>query len=363
MIFINSVDSNERRIFLDYLRIFSTFVVIFSHVTSDKLYSLNVNSTDWQITNICESLARYPVPLFVMISGTLFLNRNFSINSIYKKYIFRLIISFFVWSFFYYLFYVGDFKQNFMNLFSKGKTGYLVIIIKGHYHLWFIPTIIGVYMAIPIIKKIIYDKKVLEYFLILSFIFWLLIPQAIQLIRDFGTPSSINLVNAFGYLISEMNINIFLGYIFYFILGYYLSNLELSNKKRKILYLFGLIGFLFTCLITSFLSLKFQKPVLSYYKNYGVNTMLLAVSIFVFFQNHNFKLRKINNFIIRMSKFSFGAFLVHPFFISKIRVMTFSKQLPNSLYYILIISVIVFVCSFLVSALLNKIPLVKKYIV
>lgn len=46
--------------------------------------------------------------------------------------------------------------------------------------------IAGIYICLPIIKKISEDDKISNYFLIISFVFWFLLPQISQLVNDFG---------------------------------------------------------------------------------------------------------------------------------------------------------------------------------
>ncbi len=91
----------ERKIYCDYLRLLATFAVIILHVSASNWYSANVNSIEWQSFNFYDSIVRWCVPIFVMISGSLFLNKDISLKTIYNKYIPRMIIAFFTWSIFY----------------------------------------------------------------------------------------------------------------------------------------------------------------------------------------------------------------------------------------------------------------------
>ena len=53
--------------------------------------------------------------------------------------------------------------------------------------MWFIYMIIGLYMITPFLKRIVADEKLTRYFLILSFIFALLIPEIIRIINLFNS--------------------------------------------------------------------------------------------------------------------------------------------------------------------------------
>ena len=161
----------EQRInFLDYLRVFAIFFVIMIHVSAQNWYKIDVNDFFWQTFNFYDSISRWSVPVFVMISGALFLNKDIIISQIYKKYILRLMISFLVWSAFY--------------CFLGNRSLSLKNILNGEYHMWFIFMIIGLYMLSPIIREIVKNKKIMKYFLLLAFIFTFFIPFVNQIIHD-----------------------------------------------------------------------------------------------------------------------------------------------------------------------------------
>ena len=78
----------ERKTYCDYLRLIATFAVVVLHVAASNWYSTDVNGLEWQSFNFYDSVVRWGVPIFVMISGSLFLSREISIRKIYSKYIF-----------------------------------------------------------------------------------------------------------------------------------------------------------------------------------------------------------------------------------------------------------------------------------
>ncbi len=91
------VKKEERVQYLDYLRVISAFAVIVIHDVSIELAEINVFSIDWALLNIFSGIARWAVPVFVMISGTLFLGREIPISKIYSKYVLRLVTAFVFW--------------------------------------------------------------------------------------------------------------------------------------------------------------------------------------------------------------------------------------------------------------------------
>lgn len=138
----------DRIIYFDYLRVCATFAVMILHISAPNWYTTDVNGFEWQVFNFFDSIVRWGVPVFVMISGALFLNREISLKTLYSKYVFRMVISFLVWSVIYTFFGGG-------NLVDKMPT----MLVQGHYHMWFIPMIIGLYICIPLIKPIVECEK------------------------------------------------------------------------------------------------------------------------------------------------------------------------------------------------------------
>lgn len=361
----------NRIIYFDHLRVLATFAVVVLHVASVNWYSSDVNGTDWQMFNFYDSIVRWGVPIFLMISGALFLRRDIAISRIYKKYVLRIGVAFIAWSFIYYLLSFGipspkNIAEQFLGLFKDGKTQRIVSIIGGQYHLWFLPMIVGIYLCLPIIKKIVEDKRIEKYFLILSFIFGFLIPQVVNLTNDFATDNIKAVVNAINGEIGLMDMRMVLGYAFYFILGYYLSVTDFNKKTRAIIYALGLFGFAFTIIADSAVSIKAQTPTATYYGNFCVNILFEAVAVFTLYKNLSFKNERFNRLIKVMSKLSFGAYLVHVLFIDKLNTVfainTLSLPVPSYIA-VIIISLTVFVLSFLVSAILNCIPVIREYIV
>ena len=102
--FENKDDS--RLVYLDILRIISIFGVLTIHTSCQVINSSvfkmpPIGSMNWNVAAIYNSLSRFSVPVFLMISGALFIGRDLSISLLYKKYVARLLASYLVWSFFY----------------------------------------------------------------------------------------------------------------------------------------------------------------------------------------------------------------------------------------------------------------------
>ena len=216
-----TMKEHERNTAYDYLRVLASFGVIILHIAAKKFLSLSVYSNEWQVLNFYDSIVRWTVPVFVMISGALFLNRDIPIRKLYLRYIPRLAVAFVVWSFAYAISTGYDFKAH------------KVMWLSGHYHMWYIPMCIGLYAALPIVKQIVSNKRIAYYYLLLSFVFAFIIPSVMALAKDFGPQWMNSLVRVANDVITDMHMQLVLGYSAYFVLGYVLSKFDFRDLVKS----------------------------------------------------------------------------------------------------------------------------------
>lgn len=353
----------KRKIYCDYLRLIATFAVVVLHVSASNWYGADVHGLAWQSFNFYDSATRWSVPIFVMISGALFLGREIPIKKIYSKYILRLVIAFFTWN----LFYAIMTQETSRHGIIYGLKTHKEAIVSGHYHMWFVIMIIALYMCIPFCKKIVSDTLTTKYFLILSFVFSMMIPWIVQLLKDYVVGSNEQLVKFVGIVnskLSVMSMNMMLGYSFYFVLGYYLDKIELNKKQRIIIYILGIIGLVFTILVDLNLALKMHQPCGNYYGNFRVNVLLEVVAVYTFFKYREYKNLRLNKFVYLISQYTLGIYLIHAFFIEKYAsIFKFNTLSFNAMVSVPVVSVVVFISAIIVSALLKYIPIIKKYCV
>jgi len=348
---VQETTPTNRIVYLDYLRVFATLAVMILHISAQKWYTTDVNSFDWKTFNFFNSIVRWGVPVFVMISGALFLNRDLSVQKIFSKYVLRLLLAFGVWSAIYAGFAEGD---------TLTRAG---MLLEGHYHMWFLPMIAGLYICLPFIKAIISSEKRLQYYLALAFLFAFVKPEMLNLAGDFASVSLLRNVQIIHKQADNMNMQLVLGYASYFVLGYYLDKVNLSKTKRIAIYLLGAVGFATTILLDLFVALKTQKSCGTYYNYFTVNVLLESIAVFTWVKYRKGK-AKTQPLIGKLSKLSFGAYLVHTLVIEQLDAQLGLNTLScNAVFSVMGLGLIVFVTSFAVSLILNRIPLAKDYIV
>lgn len=351
----------SRIIYLDILRIIATIAVIFTHVSAMHLEDLSCNSTDWQIHNIYASLSRWSVPIFLMISGALFLNhdKNVKISILYKKNILRIMTALIVWSFLYAIFQYLTIER-YHNL-----SSIIGLTIIGHYHLWFLYLILGIYISLPVLVKISENKNVLHYFMLASFIFTFILPLITETGKNILPRQVWDSFNAHPYFLEAINHNynffcphIFIGYVFYFMFGHYLNIKEINTTLIRFIAFGGLLGAIGIILGTYFSTSSQNEFSGSFYHYLNICPLFEATAIFCFVKYIPHHHGRIN---VMLSKASFGTYLIHPMLIEICLMFDIDTMIICPLLSIPLMVFIIFITSTLISYVLMQIPIIKRF--
>lgn len=325
--------------------------VIIIHVGGKGWHNGDVYTADWDINNIFASLLRWAVPIFCMISGALFLDneKNINIKDLYRKNILRIATAFLCWSSIYAM--ASAFIKSDWNVIEIAKD-----IISGHYHMWFSFMIAGFYIVVPIVRKITEDKKITEYFIIISIITTFLITQLL----------SFEVLSEGSKIIDKFKFEITLGYTPYFIIGYYIHKYGVSKKLQRVIYTLGVLSFIGTTVATAVFSKHYGEPFDTFHENLTMNVLFESLTVFLLGKNVLSKIKfspKSTNLIHTLSRDTFGIYLSHVLFIEVLDKLGFGATAFTPLLSIPLITIVVFVLSALLSDVLNKTPVLKKYIV
>ncbi|WP_163880442.1 acyltransferase [Paenibacillus favisporus] len=284
------MQNNVRNINFDLLRIIAIIGVIFLHVSSPLHQTFAEPIIWWHIGNVYDSAVRWTVPVFFMISGAFLLNKNEPINRFLKKRFSTILPSFFVWSVIYYFWEIKR-QEDIGNIVEPSAKTFFYNFLNGniYYHLWFIYTILGLYLVVPIIRLFVQNatKQHIQYFLLLWF---------------FGNTVLTTLEIFLGIKVA-IPLNLFTDYLGYMILGSYLNMIGMTKKSRIIIYTISLIAFLAEIYGTYFLSVVANKGIYSYYFHhpFSITNILISISIFIFFKHLNIKCLKTHTSVITIS--------------------------------------------------------------
>lgn len=135
---------------VDYAKTLAIVCVVMIHVSSEVLLGRQIGSAAWLEGLFWSSLARGAVPLFLMCSGVLFLDRSggLSVRRIWKRNIPHILLALLVWAAVYKL--VPRFLHE--RLTAEALRTILLELLCGQHegHLYFLHIMLLVYAALPV---------------------------------------------------------------------------------------------------------------------------------------------------------------------------------------------------------------------
>ena len=343
----------QRILYLDTLRSLAIVAVVLLHSAAWNWYHTPVDTVGWQVLNVYDSIVRFCVPVFFMVSGALFLQpeRNITLTSILRKYIPRILVAYVVWSAFYAV--LGTYGPG-----GNGSIRSLIAqFVLGHYHLWFLFVLGGLYLVTPLLRAITKDRTNAWYFVILAFIFASVLPVLTHLPQV-------------GYLISRVlettRMHLVLGYTLFFVLGYLLSTMRLTRKRVTLISVFGVVGVIATAALTSLFSLRAGEPTAFFYDFLTPNVVVAAVAVFTLVRAISTRRApsdaKPHPVLALIGTLSFGIYLVHPFFQWLYQQFDISASFAPTIVSVPLLTLMILIPSGVVAWLLQRIPKVGSYI-
>lgn len=151
-------------------------------------------------------------------------------------------------------------------------------------------------------------------------------------------------------------------YLGYFILGWYIYNKEISTKKRKWLYILGLLSVSFCFLFTNVYFMKMGIKNSCLYEYFSITTCIYSLAVFVFVK---YWIKRQNLAGINLQKFSkhtLGIYLIHVFVLEYICKMGLNTLSFNPVLATVLITIIVYTISYLITFVIRKIPFLKEIV-
>jgi surface polysaccharide O-acyltransferase-like enzyme len=319
---------------------------VFSPINS--YFSNSLTKQESYICIVLNNLWQWCVPIFVMITGVLFLNpeKDISLEKILKKYVFRVVLAIIVFGI-PYCFMEIFFEANFSFKFSQiGIATFNAIQGKSWDHMWYLYMIAGLYLSIPLIKTFVINasKSVIKYTLAVLFIFTSIIPSLESIFQyKFGIYIPINSV-----------------YVFYLLLGYYIhyNKLKIKNIILMALIMVYVLFVIFMPLNKNFISFENAGRIILTGYNSPIVIMVTAAVFCLLYQGG-----KKNKAMDIIAPMCFGIYLIHTLFINFL--YKFIKLTPEKyplIIVIVLVTIITIVLSICFSYLARKIKIIKIYL-
>lgn len=329
-----------------YLRAIACLAIVFLHSITSSLGLLGVdNEGTKQILRVTQLFLMFGTPTFVFISEVLITNsyQDRIPNGFFNQRIKFILVPYIVMGIFYAWF-------NLWNLDMLNVTSFLSLamenVLLGRYHGYFVLIIFQFYILHFIFQKYIIDK----------YPPWLML--SIALIVNVGYLGVFNVIrlpeSAHIYLLQFWRGDfklLFMGWIFYFTVAFYCgknfnSTKELISRnigKIVLLLILSVSLLMFNYFILGFSSVHSKRFDIVFYTISIIGILIYSVS----------KMKKVPSVIMLVSRYAFGIYLLHPFFIKLIERYEWIPN-DNLLFYIVITFLLAVMGSIVLTFLLNR---------
>lgn len=349
----------NRSLFLDKLRVAATCAVVLLHTVTGVMDTTDMSkySLEKIVFLVALDLITWCVPIFVLISGYLFLNpaKEISFRQMLTKYCRRILLALFLFGVPYACLELIAVERTF----RVGMLGEAVLMVcrgKTWSHMWYLYMILLLYLVTPALKWLLKRMPrtilygVLAFLLlgssILPFVKKLFELEALVVLPDGGI------------------------YFFYYLCGYLFAsakgNAAKESGKRKVLsriafaVLFGLFGGMVCSRLFGNYSVQ-----MAYNYPFTVAASLLLMWL-AWSREHGRDLNKEakgRDLLGRMSGLCFTIYLIHPVFLNVFYKFLHITLLDFPIWFSLPgIFLVVLVLSLIVAWLLYQIPIMRKWV-
>lgn len=336
--------------YIDFLRFIAAIAVIVIHVLGPFRYLYGeIPDSEWLAAAGFNSLTRWAVPVFMLISGALLLSteRAFQCQHYMTKRLSKVAIPFVGWTIIYAI--VAGFMVEgiFTGQWASSAT---LDILKSSpidpvwYHLWFFYDFIPLYFVIPFLIPLL--KQALPEHIKLALLTW-----AILFLMHWLKVGSF----------LQQNLVLYSGYL---VLGWYLFNRD-NRPQLKWWAIAGISMLLFNFAGTWFLAIE-KGAYSSFFMGYKtLNTAVIGGMLFVLAQTYAHNIQgKLRALVSLISTYSLGIYLVHPLLLIPVRDLNngFYEVFGSNWIAIPTLALVTLFLSLFFTMLLVKIPLLRRLV-
>lgn len=355
------MDKNKRIIKYDIARTFAILCVLLCHCT-ETIYNLSPNGWDglsnqsriFMISSF--TIGRLGVPIFLFLSGALLLKKQIETDEdvfkFYKNNLLPLVIANSIWVIIYNIFFC--FTNQEANVTFENIIKELLIMKNVPVpNMWYFPMIIGMYIGIPFIAKLVntFSVKSFSLLMITTFISSFTLPVINIILAIFGIENSWNTL---------LDLN-FLGgtYGLYILLGYCISH----KNKIKINNIWISIIAILNFGITVGIQLLSYSNISKYTYNVWYNNPFLLICtacLFILFNRIDDSKVKMGKIFTLISRISLSLFFIHYIVqtILKPYILNIKIMMPLKVG---VLFLLVSIISIMITYIISRIKCIAKY--
>lgn len=348
-----------RKLYLDALRIIAIFGVLFNHTNTKgfALFTIATESVFFPVYLFCAVACKVAVPVFLMISGALLLKKEEPVPVIIKKRFVKFLVILLLTALIIHLYFLNWNLAKF-SLRTFLKQVYSINITSS---LWYLYAYLAYILTLPFLRRLAGAMQPKDYLYLTGLMVLVSVLRTFELLAlDYQIQYNTNFD-----LFTTANI------VYYPLMGHFLSN-ELRDEKitAKTAFLAGAVGFFFlivncwlTCAWCSHLGeweyTTCQKFMHRF--NFFPAIALFILIRFVFMRiDLNQTLQKA---IMYLGSCTFGIYLFERIYREETLFVfdLLAPYLPRFLACMIWVFA-AFLFGLVVTAILKKIPVIKKYI-
>jgi surface polysaccharide O-acyltransferase-like enzyme len=333
----------ERDTGLDVLRVTSAFAVVWLHVSANVVgANPDVHNASWWVGNVADSLSRWSIPVFVMVSGSLLLSRPSAAKprEFYRRRAERLLPPLLIWT----AVFIGV-RAYQHDQFTTREVAKSILQGTPYSHLWYLYMILGLYAATPFIRQIVTASS----------------PQMLRifLYGGFAIASIDSMTAAYEGRTSITFLGLFLPYVAYFVVGDYLRAKNGERRSARLLLLALVCAILVSLLAGLLLPTLGSKAFGIAYSNFDPLVIVMALCIFRMVTSVRFRPGRLIELVRRMAPLTLGIYVVHPLWLLFVPKLGIRPTLINPLVGIPVTTLTVFSLSLASTVLIAAIPGVR----
>lgn len=270
---------------IDAARIGACFMVVLLHVAAIDFHGFDQR---WWASNFYDSFTRACVPVFLMITGVLLLNRQENLPLFFRKRYMRVLPPLVFWSGFYLIWYALHGEDY------GGLPGALKVVFSGPaaYHLWYLYAIVGIYLFVPFLRHIwrsaSRSERHLYLFLWMAVSAWPIVARLLN--------SDVDVLNTY-------ELGAFFGLVGYLFLGAYVHDTFSRHTDQPAFWWFNLILFIIsslaTMIATGLFSMHQGQPDPLFYDYLSPFVIAAAVSVFNVLYGLGFRMNQLERLSAR----------------------------------------------------------------
>lgn len=268
---------SDRNLSIDYIKVFAIIAVVFCHISPEGYFDDHM-----QLLGIMRMTG---VPLFLMCTGALMLNRDFSSRDSVKKFFRKNFMTLLVTSCLWYVIYmfVAQYENITLGLFVKT----LFLINKPTVHLWYLRMILMYYAVLPLMVYFRKKWTAVYYLITIAVAGFVFSKTTMMLISGLEYPT-----------VSGLSMLVYWSYMEY---GRYIVG-NVSTFVRCLIAFIAIISFICLCFI-----LNNREHLFLWYDNVLVAGLSCGIFVLLRYVASVLKVEVLTIF----SKQSFGIYLIH----------------------------------------------------